>query len=144
MTADRWTQIEPLFEAALDRPAEARADWLAAACPDSDLCREVTGLLAASEKAARFLETPALVFAEDLADEDGASLQVGPYRIVREIGRGGMGSLFLALDPLLDRQIAVKLLREDDDAASPVGESFEQRLASRNEGSPGRGDGVRV
>ena len=40
---------------------------------------------------------------------------IGRYQVLGAIGRGGMGSLFLALDPLLDRQIAIKLLRDDDD-----------------------------
>src|SRR5690606_37322171 len=110
MTADRWTQIESLFEAALDRPAEARADWLAAACPDPDLRREVAALLAASEKAADFLERPAELFAEDL---DGAERRIGPYRILREIGRGGMGVVYLdaRADGQYEQEVAVKVLR---------------------------------
>jgi serine/threonine protein kinase len=44
-----------------------------------------------------------------------APTSIGRYEVLGSIGRGGMGSLFLALDPLLDRQIAVKLLRDDDD-----------------------------
>ena len=40
---------------------------------------------------------------------------IGRYEILGAIGRGGMGSLFLALDPKLDRQLAIKLLRDDDD-----------------------------
>lgn len=41
--------------------------------------------------------------------------RIGRYEVLEPIGRGGMGSLYLALDPLLDRQIAIKLLRDDDD-----------------------------
>jgi tRNA A-37 threonylcarbamoyl transferase component Bud32 len=118
MTADRWTQIESLFEAALDQASEDRDAWLDAACPDPDLRREVADLLAASEKAGQFLERPAELFAGDLMAEANTGCLVGPYRLLREIGRGGMGVVYLAerADGQYQQRVAVKLLGHSLDA----------------------------
>lgn len=120
MTAERWLQIETFFDAALDHPPVERAAWLAEACDDDALRGEVARLLAASERTGDFLEAPAELFAEDLmADaEAGAERRVGPYRLIQEIGRGGMGVVYRAAraDGQYEQEVAVKLLRRSLDA----------------------------
>ncbi len=100
---------------------EARAAYVERAClADSALAAEVVALLADREAPA-FLESPALEFAAPLladlpAEVEPAAvsrLPIGPYRIVREIGHGGMGTVYLAerADDQYQKQVALKLLR---------------------------------
>ena len=113
MGATRREQVEQLFEAALDRPAGERAAWLREACwDDPDLHDEVARLLAAHDRAAGVLELPGGAVAALLHAPPPE--RVGPYRIVREIGRGGMGSVYLAERQEPFRQtVALKLLRPE-------------------------------
>jgi len=114
--ADQWKQIEALFEQALDQPADARAAWLDEHCPDPTIRREVEGLLRAVDKVDAFLEEPAQIFAADLVESvDAEPQRAGPYRLLQEVGRGGMGTVYLAErdDEQFDQQVAVKLLRSD-------------------------------
>ena len=124
MTPEQWHHVEALFEAALERPREGRADWLAAACEDAALRDEVLAMLGASERDGPFLEAPVGVAAAALVadvvadaepDEDDLGRRVGPYRLVEVLGHGGMGAVYLAerADGQFEQRVAVKLLRRD-------------------------------
>jgi Tol biopolymer transport system component len=113
-----WHKVDRLLEAALEREAAQRADFLSEACAgDEALRREVESLLAAHEKAGSFIETsPAEMAAEMLADdraELAAGQRLGPYKIVARIGSGGMGEVYRAEDTRLDRTLALKILPRD-------------------------------
>lgn len=132
MTTERWQQIETLFDEALARPVGVRDRYLQEACDDAQVRREVERLLAAVDKAETFLDTPAQVFAADLVaaeDEVPPVERIGPYRIVREIGRGGMGTVFLAerVDGAFEQRVAVKLLR----SGLAAGRTVDRFLAER-------------
>ena len=132
MTAEQWARVQALFEAALSAAPEARAALLDAACADDPLVRgEVASLLAAHERSADFIEQPAFeVGAELLADPESPPLDgrvVGPYIIRQEIGRGGMGVVYLADDTRLARRVALKAL------ASHVGQADDRRKRLRLE-----------
>jgi hypothetical protein len=113
---NRWQRVTDLFNAALERQPAERAAFLDAACAsDADLRAEVESLLAAHDAADGFLEAlppPASASPGDRAPAiDGQML--GPYRIDREIGRGGFGVVHLAEDTRLGRQVAIKVLSSE-------------------------------
>lgn len=116
-SAVRWQQIEALFDAALDLDDDARRALLDRACADEpDLRREVERLLQAEAASPAFLNMSAVDYAAPMLPEapdmDEAGLQMGAYRLVREIGRGGMGRVFLAerADGQFEQQVALKLI----------------------------------
>jgi eukaryotic-like serine/threonine-protein kinase len=117
MTPERYQQISQLYDQALQLETEARAAFLEQACADDDeLRQEVARLLSAHKQAGSFLGAPAMevaagAFATALAGGvTGRSF--GHYRILRPLGAGGMGEVYLAHDARLDRQLAIKLLPE--------------------------------
>ncbi len=115
----RWTEVRALFEELVElSPAER--DRRLGALADVELAGRVAKLLAADSQAGRFLETPAVAVAGGLFDglaepeaEAPPPERIGPYRVLRRIGRGGMGEVLLAerADGLFEQRVAIKLLR---------------------------------
>jgi len=115
MKAERWKQVNDLFQSAVERAPGERAAFLHEACHgDEGLRREVDSLLTSYERAENFIELPAFEVAPDLVTNDRADALVGNvfghYRIESLIGVGGMGEVYLARDERLGRKAALKLL----------------------------------
>jgi eukaryotic-like serine/threonine-protein kinase len=107
-TEPDWSRVKEMFEAALQRPPDERASFLRDACGrDEALHREVATLVAAHDEAGGFLETPAATEAVRVGR------RYGPYRVVAEIGRGGMGTVYRAVreDDAFHKEVALKLVR---------------------------------
>ena len=122
MTPERWQQINEALDAVLERPVGERAAYLDAHHPDDPELREkVAELAAAYEEAHSFLEAPIAGYAAPLvAEPEAASIagkRVGPYRLLRRIARGGMGTVYLAArdDDQYQKKVAVKLIRRGMD-----------------------------
>ncbi len=114
MTPERWKQVDRLLQEALVRDSAERAAFLAEACgADDELRHEVESLLGFHDRAENFIETPPSDIAADLlaVEESRAGQTVGHYQLIRQIGRGGMGEVYLARDTRLGRPAALKLLQ---------------------------------
>jgi len=123
-TSSEWSRIDAILDDVLELEPGERAAAIARACGDDGALRaRVEALVAADTNASSFLETPAAEYAADVvraASQDheadaasGAGDLIGPYRVIREIGRGGMGRVFLAsrADGQFEQQVALKLVR---------------------------------
>src|SRR6185369_13990456 len=125
MTPERWQQVEDIFQADLDLPEANRASYLSQACAgDLSLHKQVINLLNYHETGERALEDliPAdaqIKGTDTLADEVDPMIgrRIGAYRIVREIGRGGMGAVYEAVraDKEYSKRVAIKLVKRGMD-----------------------------
>jgi serine/threonine-protein kinase len=130
MSDARWQRLQELFESLLTLAPEARAAWLDGVDADADLKREALALAAASTDEDG---TPGLtghlsaLAAQAVAPQPGPQ-RIGPYRLLEEIGSGGMGTVFLAerVDADFDQRVAIKLLR-----GIPTRESTERMRRER-------------
>lgn len=123
MTPERWKKVEQVFEAVLQRPPEERKAYLDSVCADDITLRnQVDTLLLSLERAGTSFDSPA--FGGALTDtrvgeppQTVIGKRLGAYRIEREIGRGGMGSVYLAVraDDEYKKRVAIKLIKRGMD-----------------------------
>ena len=124
MTPDRWERVEALLARALELSPPERTGYLLHQCgEDTALLEEVSSLLAEQDEGTGILNAPAPWFvtgAGDVPEDDIPS--IGPYRIVRLLGRGGMGRVYLAEReaPDFTQLVAVKLMRRGLDTDDVV------------------------
>lgn len=121
MTPEQWRRVRDLFESAIGAdpddavlPSDPDA-WLVERCDDEVVRREVASLLRHHTRVGEFLTRPAGDISE-LLDEPAPlerGQMLGPYRIDREAGRGGMGRVYRAIDTRLNRTVAIKALPTD-------------------------------
>ena len=113
MANDSWDRIKQIVDEAIHREPEERSAFLNEACDGNDsIRREVESLLSSFERADGFMEAPAF----DAVTEETHTLNkgqvLGHYEILRELGEGGMGIVYLGRDTKLDRLVAVKMLNK--------------------------------
>ena len=121
MTEDRWTRIERIYHAALEQSACDQAAYVRReADGDVELIAEIEALLAYDERPAAFMDHSAMELAAralaaqpDRREPGGYSGTIGSYEILRAIGAGGMGEVYLARDTRLARNVALKILRPE-------------------------------
>jgi serine/threonine protein kinase/tetratricopeptide (TPR) repeat protein len=132
MTPERWKQVEEVFQTALDLQADERHRYIETACAGDETLREqVVSLVSQYEAAGDFIEEPAFASVSLAQETDPHSTnpmnfpeldpaigrRVGSYRLVREVGRGGMGAVYEALraDGEFRHRVAVKLIKRGMD-----------------------------
>ena len=135
MTPERWKQIESVFDAAIELAPAERESYLAGECgADAELRWQVEQLIRSHEQAGSFIEEPAVAGVISEAARSAAAgafdaaayedepapfigRRVGSYRIVRELGRGGMGAVYLAVraDDEFQKRVAIKLVKRGMD-----------------------------
>jgi hypothetical protein len=120
LSQERWQRVEPILDRALELPPEKWSAFLDEACAGDPILRaDAESLLETERQAPQFLEAPAASFVLQAAQAMPAPQSphigalIGPYRIVRELGRGGMGTVYLAerADGQFDQRLALKLIR---------------------------------
>jgi serine/threonine protein kinase/Tfp pilus assembly protein PilF len=121
-SAERWRRVEALMDAALDLPENEREAYLrSAADGDESLISEARDLIAAGENPKILAGESAIALAADLvarvandspAVADRVAQRIGPFRLIAELGQGGMGSVYLAeREAHFAQRVAVKLIR---------------------------------
>jgi len=119
MTPAQRQRVRELFEAALEENSAAPSklrEWLEAESSDPAVRAEVESLLNYHSRAGSFLAEPVAEAVPSLFDENdqkgpmAPGTVIGHYTIVREVGRGAMGRVYLAADSRLGRQVAIKVL----------------------------------
>ncbi len=120
MTPERWRKIEEIFQTVIEHPADERQTMLTQYCDgDAELRREIEALLAQDETD-EFLQAPIKDVAKSLtrpSDDDLIGRRIGPYHIIKLLGQGGMGAVYLAerADAEYYRQVALKVVRRGMD-----------------------------
>ena len=131
MSSDRKQQITGIFHSAIEREGTERRAFIDGACAnDEELRSEVESLIRSHENAGSLMNAPAYERDAGLLDQmDQGSFigrTLGHYRIVRRLGGGGMGEVFLAEDTQLGRRVAVKILPHRLTADSTLVARFRQ------------------
>lgn len=122
---ENWSKVKELFSAALELEPDERVSLLNTVCEaDENLRAEVLALLSAHDASGDFIQHPAVVDVGFLPGDDTnhsaavAGQQIGTYKIIRELGRGGMGAVYLAsrADESFDKRVALKLIKRGMDS----------------------------
>ncbi len=129
----RWQKIVEIFENALDIPEDERAEYLKTECVDSEMHDEVAAMLAADSSAEDFIESPILANSslsilktkqsqipelDRMPEESLIGSRIGAFKLISEVGRGGMGAVYLAerADGEFEQHVAIKLIKRGMDS----------------------------
>jgi serine/threonine protein kinase len=123
MAGERWKRVNELFHEALDLDVSQRTRFLEVDCSAEDpaVIQEVNSLLSAHDSAGDFIQQPLTASQFESLDEDelpfACGQKIGVYEILKEIGRGGMGAVYLAqrADQSYEKLVAIKVLKRGMD-----------------------------
>jgi serine/threonine protein kinase len=122
ITPEQFEQLREMFRVAIEHPPQQREAYLDQACFNDPLLRvEIESLLDSHDHAEDFIETPAFVGSvKAITESSGEQVEgqrIGQYQVIREIGRGGMGTVYLAAraDEQYQKLTAIKVVRRGMD-----------------------------
>jgi eukaryotic-like serine/threonine-protein kinase len=113
LTPERWQHVTKILDGALDTAPAERQSFVTAACgSDGELREEVESLLLFETGSDLFIEEPLFGRFNGHRDGLGEGERVGAYRVIREIGQGGMGAVYLAVraDEEFEKRVALKVV----------------------------------
>ena len=118
MADEKWQKVREIFDSALRLKSDERRRFVYDVCgDDKTLLAEVESLLSSHDGAESFMETPAVAKVAGIIEAETKKLETGKcfghYEIIKQIGEGGMGEVYLAKDTKLDRKVAIKILNEE-------------------------------
>ncbi|MFN8573260.1 MAG: serine/threonine-protein kinase [Gemmatimonadaceae bacterium] len=118
LSPEQWALAEPILDRAVELPESERAAFLEQACPDADLRAQLARILRLGSSHGGVLSGDAQPLAASLLPNDPRLAEatpevIGPYRVIRELARGGMGVVYLAerADGQFQQRVALKLIR---------------------------------
>ncbi len=121
METATWAKIKEILDLTLDLDPDARNAFLDQQGIASELRTEIESLLENEEAAEDMMRLPAVAFARDLLDdEDPIGQEIGAFKVIRELGHGGMGAVYLAerTDGKFVQRVAIKLLKREVNTAT--------------------------
>ena len=138
MDAQRWQRVAAIFDEVVEVPPQARALLIERLCAgDVEVRRELEALLAADASAAEFDHgvdsARSLAAAAWLQDDDAESVRagerIGPWRVLSELGRGGMGVVWLVerADGQFEQRAALKLIKRGMDSEAVIARFLRER-----------------
>lgn len=119
MSKDRWQKIESLFIAGVEMPPRARADYWKQECgADREMLAELEQLLNGHQRADEIEFMDKAIWSLKTLDESARKdemigKKIGDYEIIRLLGKGGMGDVYLAKNPLLDGTYVIKVVKDE-------------------------------
>ena len=141
VTSEEWGRVRALFEGALAVAAPERQSWIEQHAPDKLVASEVSELISCYEQWPDFLEESAALglVAEDMPVSPLVGRRLGPWRLEREIGRGGMGVVWEAVrdDQTFQQRVAIKILSAGLQSSSGIARFVEERQILANLSHPG-------
>ncbi len=122
LTPERWQQVKEILDGVLDREGDDRARFLLEACRQDPALRQEVDSLLASAPVGEALERPPVDVSPEPEAPSPIERQIGHYRAVKELGRGGMGAVYLAVrdDDQFKKRVAIKVLRPGMDSGDIV------------------------
>ncbi|MCP4657946.1 MAG: serine/threonine protein kinase [bacterium] len=133
MNPERWQRLKDVFAQAneLDNPVRREAFLDEACAGDRELRREVDSLLAAAATTESLVDRP-FVDLHAESETTPAGRRIGPYKVLREIGRGGLGIVYLAVRVEFEQRVALKVIKRGMDTDEVVGRFHRERQILAN------------
>ncbi|MCP4660600.1 MAG: serine/threonine protein kinase, partial [bacterium] len=121
MNPQRWRQVRDLFAQAVELELDRRDGFLEEACAgDPELRREVESLLAADAATDSLVDQPFFNLHPESSEPTQGDRRIGPHPVLKEIGRGGLGTVYLAERVEFKQRVALKVIKRGMDTDEVV------------------------